>query len=348
MKLVKRKSIELEKGYCVAKLRYHGEEKLIAAAEKVNKCLLFDLYGNLEETIWEEPGGTMSIAHIPGSDGCFLAVQRFYSPNDAAGAGIVYVEPEAENHWSVKQVAELPFVHRFGILEKNHHYYIVACTLKSGHKYKDDWTVPGKIWTAQLPENFDKVEAGSSPIPFTVLKEGLTKNHGYYQGRDGSGDFALVGSENGIFKVEPPEKPGEPWKCSQMIEDAASDMALSDLDGDGEQELVTISPFHGDTLNIYHKSAKGYVLTGICPGKLEFAHGIWSGMIDGKPVVLVGHRGGEQSIVMITCENGSYSYETLLTYAGSANLLVYERRGKNCLISANRENNEIAFYDMEI
>ena len=53
MKINKIRTHELEKCYSICPLSYNGAEHLLVAAEKVNKCLMFDLDGNLEETVWE-------------------------------------------------------------------------------------------------------------------------------------------------------------------------------------------------------------------------------------------------------------------------------------------------------
>ena len=76
MKVNKIKTHELEKCYAISPLTYNGAEHILIAAEKVNKCLLFDLDGNLEETVWDEPGGTMSMVQVPGSNGQFLATHK--------------------------------------------------------------------------------------------------------------------------------------------------------------------------------------------------------------------------------------------------------------------------------
>ncbi len=53
----KKKIAELEKCYSIAPLIYQGKPHILVAAEKTDRCILFDAEGNEVATVWEEPGG---------------------------------------------------------------------------------------------------------------------------------------------------------------------------------------------------------------------------------------------------------------------------------------------------
>lgn len=334
---------ELEKCYSIAPLHYKGKQHILVAAEKQDRCILFDAQGNEEGTVWEGPGGVMTMVQVPGTDGQFLATHKFYSPNDSRDAKIIIATPDGNGTWEIRTLADLPFVHRFDILCSNGENYLIACTLKSGHECKDDWSSPGKVYAAKLPKDLSGFD-DAHQLQFEVVRDGMLKNHGYYRVTEDSGVSALVCSENGVFRFYPPKAQGDIWQVQQLLDIPASDATLVDLDGDGKMELVVLSPFHGEDVFIYKNTEAGYEKVYQYPEKAEFLHAIWSGKLGKKTVAVLGHRKGARRLFALLWENGRYTFKTLDDDCGPANAYGYTYEGKDVLVTTNREISQIARY----
>lgn len=337
---------ELEKCYSIAPLTYHGKRHILVAAEKTDRCILFDENGKEEATVWEQPGGVMTMVQVPGTDGQFLATHKFYSPNDSKEAKIIIATPAENNVWEIRTLVELPFVHRFDILESEGENYLIACVLKSGHEYKNDWSHPGKVYVAKLPKDLSQYNENNQ-LQLEVLKEGFLKNHGYYRVTENNVMSALVSCENGVFRFYPPTGEETSWREEQLLDTPASDATMIDLDGDGELELAVISPFHGEEAAIYKKVNGKYEKVYQYPEKAEFLHAIWSGNLAGKPVVVLGHRKGARRLMVFSWDGEKYCFKTIDDDCGPANAYGYRREDQDILISTNREINEIAMYVFE-
>lgn len=345
MKIEKKVISNLTKCYSIAPLHYQGKDHILVAAEKHDPCYLFDLDGNQEDTVWEGPGGVMTMVQVPGTDGQFLATHQFYSPNDSKEAKIVIVTPRGKGDWEVRTLANLPFVHRFDILVRGGVRYLIACTLKSDHEYKDDWRFPGKVYVAELPEDLSRFDE-EHPLALEVLQDGLTKNHGYYRVMEGDTPTAVISAEQGVFQFFPPAERGGCWVINPLLDTPASDAVLTDLDGDGEKELAVISPFHGDAITIYKKQDGEFQKVYAYEEPAEFSHAIYGGPVCGKNMVIIGHRKGRRNLLAFDYENGSYRCQTLDEDCGPANVYVYEKDGATIVISTNREIDEAARYQI--
>ena len=69
----------------------------------------------------------------------------------------------------------------------------------------------------------------------------------------------------------------------------------------------------------------------------------------GRPAVIIGHREGEMNLVVFTWdkEASQYQWQLMDTQCGSANILKFTYLGKDYILSANREIDEVALYKVK-
>lgn len=347
MKACKKVISNLTKCYSIAPLNYNGNDYFLVAAEKVDRCILFDQEGREVETVWSEPGGVMSMVQVPGTNGQFLATHKFYSPNDSKEARIVIVTPVSKGNWEVRTLAELPHVHRFDIVERNGIRYLIACALKSGHEYKDDWSMPGKVYAAVLPDDLSGFDQDHQ-LELKVIKDNMLKNHGYYRVNDQGTDTCIISADCGVFQFIPPEAAEGEWTIHTLLDTAASDAVLIDMDEDGEKELAVLSPFHGEKISIYKREDGVFRQVYGYEKPAEFTHAIYGGNLLNHPALVVGHRKGERNLIAFTYNKDTKSYqsEVLDQDCGPANVYHFIKDGEDILISANRETDEVAMYQV--
>jgi hypothetical protein len=348
MKVNKKVISELDKCYSIAPLLYEGKQHFLVAAEKTDRCILFDTDGNEVDTVWTQPGGVMSMVQVPGSNGQFLATHKFYSPNDSKEAKIVIATPVSKGNWEIKTLVNLPHVHRFDIVNRNGVNFLIACALKSGHEYKDDWSMPGKVYAVALPTDLSVFD-DEYQLKLKVIKDNMLKNHGYYRVMENGLETCVISADCGVFQFIPPEAEEGEWEIKELLSTPASDAVLVDLDQDGEKELAVLSPFHGDQISIYKKVNGTFEKVYECEKPAEFTHAIYGGMLCGKPSLVIGHRKAERNLMVFTYNESEKNYQVQVIDedCGSANVYHFEKGDKDILISTNREINEVAMYTLE-
>lgn len=378
LRFSERKICDLNKCYCTATYTAHnGEPFFLVAGEQNDPCYLVHADGTLSEQLWSSPGGVMSMVQIPDDDGrTVLGTQQFYGPDDSTEAKLVVARGPptpagTSDHatWRRFIVAEMPFLHRFDVVPSRNgtKRYIIACTLKSSHREPGDWSDPGKVLAAELPADFvtnyiPPLDAPPSvtqtkALQWTVLREKCLKNHGYsrHVERDGTVN-CVVGCDDGVFVFTPPEGTGDAsdqWVITPLSTVPASDASLVDLDGDGQEELLVISPFHGDQVVILHLNSDGkYEKVYEYAPTAPFAHAIWGGQLSGKPAIVLGHRAGSRDLLLFYYDSaaGTYTTDTIARGRGPANVtkLTYQKDGQQCesIICCNRETDVVTAMDV--
>ena len=350
MKIEKKVISNLNKCYAMSQITVEGKNCFLVAAEKADPCYLFSEDGEKLETVWTGPGGVMTMTPVPDADGQFLATQKFFSPNDSLNAKIIIATREGKDDWSIRTLCHVPFVHRFGILKRGGINYLLACALKTGHEYKNDWRYPGACFGAPLPNDLSEYDEGNT-LELTLVLDDLLKNHGYCKISYGGHDAALVGTEDGTFIIEPPAVLGADWEVTQVSTVPSSDSVLIDFDGDGKPELGCISPFHGNSLTIYHLDEHdNYVPQWKYPApeaETEMIHATWACEMLGKPTWIVGWRKGTRKTIAITwdAEAGNYKTDLIDDNTGCANAMHFvNAEGKDVIVATNREIDEAAMY----
>lgn len=330
----------MERCYAASTLTIDGELHIVLASEAIGgPCYAYSGKDfSKKEVIWENAGGTMSLIQIPGTNGEFLAVQKFFPGFQSAEAKIVWGKRDAQNNWVVKDLIALPFVHRFDIFAVEDELYFLGAVLCGSKKDREDWSDPGKVYIGKLPQ---KPEDG---MQLTPILENLTKNHGYcraqYQGRPAG----YVTADEGIFAIVPPETKGGDWQIHTLLERPVGDVALCDLDGDGTDEMITIEPFHGDSFLVNRKTDAGWQTVYRYPDEIQFAHAVVGCTLCGKPAVVGGIRRKNSELFILQHNGQEYVSTVVETGIGPSNVAVVNLPEHDLLISANHTQNEAAVY----
>ena len=349
MKIKKTVLAQLNKCYAIEPLYYQGKRQFVVAAEKADPCYLFDQDGTLQDTLWTAPGGVMTMVQVPGTDGQLLSTAKFYSPDESLEAKLVVVTPKSRGNWEMHTLTDIPHVHRFDILSRGGVNWLIVCTVKTGQDHPNgDFKYPGKVYTAILPEDLSVFD-DDHQLELHLLKDGLHRNHGYTRCDRNGVPASLVAADEGVWRLTPPETPDGAWKEELLLESPVSDAVLVDLDGDGEDELCTLAPFHGERISIYHRKNGAFEKVWDFQEDAPFTHAICGGLIAGTPTFVVGHRAGKKNLMAVRYDHEAADYAVTLIDEGRgpANVMHFVNdRGVDMIVATNRETDEVAMYEI--
>lgn len=343
MKIEKRILTSMNRCYAAAHIAVAGQTRILLATEGEGPCMAWagPAYDH-PQTVWAGPGGTMSMVPIPGTDGEFLAVQKFFRMFQWDEAKVVHVRPLPDGSYAVQDVLHLPYIHRFDLLPVGERLYFIGCTLSTGKETKDDWSRPGQVWVGEY--------TGAGPLQVSLLKDGLFQNHGYSRLEREGRLSSLVTCAQGAFEITPPPQPGEDWAVRQFMDWPISDIAAIDIDGDGELEFATIEPFHGSHFRVWRRAGSGFQQVFEHPEVSEFYHVVVAATMRGEPVFIGGCRRGRQQLFMLRAAPGAHGEpltlraEVIDEGVGPSNVHVLHEPGRDLIVSANREKAEAALY----
>lgn len=351
---VRKKIVDsLEKCYAVNTLKMDGENFILAASEVKGRCQIYNYQGEKIETVWTQIGGVMGFAQTPYDDGSFFATEDFYSPADSKNAKLILMVPckvreNGQRVWERHVVCPFPYLHRIAVHQGSKNSYLLLSALKSGEKTPGDWSYPGYVQLATLPQSLDLLL--EAILDFRTILSGLPYNHGYSCRDEQDNATCLIASDLGVHRLCF-DRESEAWDILQQSRRPASDALLLDLNKDGRDELLTIAPFHGDCIEIFALDKEGFKLDSKLPGHFPFLHAICKFSLGTRPAALLGYREGKrETFILYFDENsGRYRTEIIDSQAGAANALCLEENADySRVICTNRESNELVEYTISL
>lgn len=289
MKTTHRTLARLPRGYSITPIpgtERDGLPAFLAGSEGEAELLLFEPPDFKLTAIARAPGGYISAAPLVRNGRRYAVSSTLFKPGfDAADSSLSLYPLDGGECPPPASVARIPYSHRVASLRHAGRDWILVSTLCAAKAFKDDWTQPGGIHLVSVPDDL------SEPWPVRQIVAGLNKNHGL--------DFALLGRERrpgyllsameGLFFMPLPAVPEDTWHLEQIFNAESSDAFAFDWDGDGEPEVFSISPFHGNVLAV-HKRRDDAWRRVVIHDDLALGHVVWAGDLLGGPALLAGSR----------------------------------------------------------
>ena len=311
-----------------------GKAYIGAGSETTSQVYLHELEKSESSLVDGCPGGVMSFVPVPGQTNLFSSIMGLFPPFVGLEAGVFRHRRSAQG-WQTDRIMHLPFAHRCDILNRYGRNYIFAASCSKHKDNPQDWSRSGELYVIPL-------DGAGNPLEPQLIYNVIWRHHGMLKAVIKGKETILFSGAEGIFYLE---LVGDEWKVVKMFDHEVSEFGLIDFDGDGEDELVTIEPFHGNTVNIY--DCVNGVYEKKYTGELSFGHGLSCGIFNGEPVAVVGNRRGSLTLEVIKAVDfakGEFSREAIEQEAGPTQTQVFTAAGVDYILSANQLKNEVVLY----
>ncbi len=334
---------QLQDAYATGLINVGGQESLVVGPETKGRPLMFTSPDwTRERTFPKDLGGCMNVIPFSKDEESFLAIEGFYPVFQSEGAGVVYVNKDSDGNWQKRRILDLPFVHRIEEVTTGGDSYLVASTLAESKDSPEDWSQSGATYAGIIPDDPGR------GLEMNKVLSGIHKNHGLNVTKLEGEKVVLITGQEGVFSLMVPDNYSRGWESRELIGREVSDISVQDVDSDGEPELVTIEPFHGDTLGLYNNSGGNWEQKTSYP--LDFGHVVWSGEINGQPRIIAGSRGGKEDLVCLKWDGSSECIKKDFTIdqgVGPAQITVLQRPDLDIVFSANNGADEVAMYKIK-
>ncbi|MFC2080782.1 hypothetical protein ACFLR8_01060 [Bacteroidota bacterium] len=333
--LKKKKILDIEAVYTARAFGNESEFFIGAGSETKPEAYLYTLSSCEASPIPHIPGGMMSFIPVPGKPHLYVSIMGLFPQFDGKESGI-YLHTRMETNWESGKALGLPFAHRCEVLQQGGKDYLVAATISTHKEDPADWSAPGEVHIIDLDHcEYRKWKS-------ELIDNNITRNHGMCKAVIDGKELVCVSGAEGIFYVD---KDGDDWSVNQLFLKEVSEMFFFDLDGDGQDELVCIEPFHGNTLNIYKKDGANWQQK--FSAELSFGHGLSAGIFKSEPTIVVGNRSGSlalESFVVQDLMTGKVERGMIEEGCAPTQTQVFTFNSKDYILSANQKKNEVALY----
>jgi len=343
MQLTKRVLAKLKAPYALGVIRVDGAPCVVSSTEDYGPVLFAAPPYNEAAEIAPGPGGCMALVAGPGQPEELYAIMGCF-PGYKFQNAAVYRLGREDGRWVSAKIIGLPFAHRIDFVIRARTRYLVAASLAADKSEPSDWSKSGGVYASPVQSPSD---TGWSLSP---VLEGIHRNHGFlatgFQGRKS----LLISGTEGLFAADLGREDAS-WGFTRIVDKEVSEIAVSDVDSDGEEELVTIEPFHGDSLRVYKRVKENWEVA--WEGELSFGHGLLTGTLGGAPTILVSNRAGTRDLLAFQFPRGARQRGVRLgqpskiivdSGVGAANILILRRGGEELVFSTNQSTDEIAAY----
>ena len=327
--------LNIESVYTANAFQVGNEFFIAAGSETKPEVYAYEISSGKKSFVSGCPGGVMSFVPLPGNPNVFFSIMGLFPPFIGAEAGVFMHKKSGEN-WETTKVLDLPFAHRCEIINRDGVNYIFAAAVSKHKKDPADWSLPGEVYLARLDTGIEL------PLRWELIDKDVIRNHGMIRAEVNGIETVCISGREGIFYFE---LENGKWKKQQLFENEVSEFGFIDLDGDGQNELVTIEPFHGQTLCIYKKVENKWELK--YSDSLTFGHGLSCGIFNNQPIVVAGSRRGTfalDSFKVIDFEKGIFKREMIEEDTGPTQTQVFTANGIDYILSSNQKKNEVALY----
>ena len=257
-----------------------GSGSFVGAGSETEPLVqLYNLASGGIESLEQCPGGMMSLVPVPRQPQHLVSVMGLFPPFIGKDAGL-FLHQKHGDDWKTSRMMDLPFAHRCEFLPYSERNILIAASVSKFKENPADWSRPGELYAINMD--------GNSPGTWDseLIDSSIVRNHGMGRYSIDGVERLCVSGVDGVFSIE--LSPDGTLGLHPIFHKEVSELTFIDLDGDGQSELITIEPFHGNVLNMYKRIHGDWKLKFTAP--LSFGHGLSSGYFDGAPIVVVGNR----------------------------------------------------------